>query len=343
MKSGISFSSQIVAVILSALVLGSTAQAVDPCAAYMGRGDDELGLVRCRDKYGGWNTGGNDPTVQPCPLQKKSPIQNLQDITRYAERAPRQNYSAPNADQNLLARIKQRTPAQEDCARKAPSKPQRIVIAFEGLSVIGKMNSQISTSNGQRPSELIPYGGMRSNLIGKGVNRVPNTRWQYHDESTARRAGQLSDSIRCAYEWATKPYKNSKGETVYSSVTIMGYSFGGNAAFQTAETLRRLGVTVDMMVTLDPRQPHTGMNAFNDRKPANVGRWVNYYERNLTMLPGFPVQGAENHRLSFFGGMSHVLASFTSETADGFSNAIAQVPVCRGNPSRVNSAPVSCN
>lgn len=334
------------ALILTILFSAVAAHGGDPCAAYMGRNDDEIGLVRCRDRYGGWNFGAaalSPATSVDCPWKKKNPTQPLQDITRFTERKPAvANYSAPNADQNLLAQIKQRTAKQAECAAKAPTKPQRIVIAYDGLSVTGPIPSQISSHSGQRPSGF-GFGGMRSNIISNGVLRVPNTQWQYHDETQARRAGRLSDSIRCAYEWATKPYKNSKGETVYSSVTLIGYSFGGNAAFQTAETLRRLGITVDTMVTLDPRQPHTAWNAFNDRKPASVGRWVNYYERNLTMLPGYPVQGAENHRLSFFAGLTHVLASHTSEIANGVTQSLNETPVCRSSPSRVSSAPVSCN
>lgn len=337
MKTGTFMVSQFSALAIAVLTT-VLAHAGDPCAAYIGATEDDRLLVRCRDKYGGWNGSAKD---QPCPF-KKTPNQDLRDISNFAQRQPNSpNYAAPNADPNLLARVKQRTAKQEECRRKAPSKPQRIVIAYDGLSMTGPIPSQISSQSNQRPAGF-GFGGMRSNIISRGVLRVPNVQWQYHDETQARRQG-LSDSIRCAYEWATIPYKNSKGETVYSSVSLIGYSFGGNAAFQTAETLRKLGVTVDLMVTLDPRQPHTAFNAFNDRKPASVGRWVNFYERNLTLLPGFPVQGAENRRLSFFGGLTHVLASHTPEIANGVTETLSNIPVCRGSPSRTGGAPVSCN
>ncbi|MCS7306564.1 MAG: hypothetical protein NZ602_15840 [Thermoguttaceae bacterium] len=89
-------------------------------------------------------------------------------------------------------------------------------------------------------------------------------------------------------------------------LVLLGFSNGGDAVYQTAKALQRRGIRVDLVITVDPvRKPLRGMGFMGFRRPANVARWINYYQRfdrrtlaGILPIVGRHVDGAdENIRL----------------------------------------------
>ncbi len=89
-------------------------------------------------------------------------------------------------------------------------------------------------------------------------------------------------------------------------LVLLGFSNGGDAVYQTAKALERHGIRVDLAITVDPvRKPLRGMGFMGFRRPSNVARWINYYQRfdrrtlaGLLPIVGRHVEGAdENIRL----------------------------------------------
>jgi pimeloyl-ACP methyl ester carboxylesterase len=61
-----------------------------------------------------------------------------------------------------------------------------------------------------------------------------------------------------------------RSETVKSRIIAVGWSAGGDSAIRFALSLKRAGVPVDLIVTLDPTR-------IANRVPSNVGRFINIY------------------------------------------------------------------
>lgn len=325
---------------------------------------DDMDYIRCMDRIG-WNGAFGSSSVQEeVPLaqsepeviraprreedcEPKNPVKDFTDIMAWTG----EKYAAPpkgtaakvfakGVEVDRLAQVRRPTAMQEECRAKAPKKPQRIVIAFDGRNFFGTFNSQMSSRANELPDGT--WGGMRGSIISNGVLRVPDVQWQYHDESTVRDQ-RLTDSVRCAYEWATKEYRNSKGEKVYSTVTLIGYSFGSNAAYNAAEQLRKMGVSVELMITVDPRQPETAWHQPAFGKPNNVERLVNFHQS--FGLRGFELAGAENHRVySGFLLFPHLRVPFHDQVVNGVTRSLSQVPVCRSSLSvtAASSATANC-
>lgn len=174
-------------------------------------------------------------------------------------------------DRRLLDEVKNHpTPGQLRCRQNAPARPQKVVYGFSGLLGDWWMSGIIQGMAGGAPVHFEYY--------------------PHHQVSDQ----YLMDSARCAYEMATKAYRVG-GRTVYNPISIVGHSFGGDAAHRLAVMLGKLGVAVDMVVTADARQPWTLANKPNWGRSCNVARWDNYYETAGGMnLPGFAIPGATN-------------------------------------------------
>lgn len=221
--------------------------------------------------------------------------------------------------------IKSMSPEQAKCKQNAPSKPGRIVIGFDGLggkSVLGQP--------------------LLNNMIMPATRANKNVYHQYYSQADID-SDTLSDSVRCAYEWATKPYKNSKGETVYSTLTIMGYSYGGHAAAQLADNLKKLGVNVDLIITADAREKWAaGPGHF--AKTGNIKKWINVHEGLDPMgLVGATVDGGEN--INVTGKAIHGNITKTDAIQNAIQTNMSQMPRCRigyGNGYRYGTA-AECN
>lgn len=74
---------------------------------------------------------------------------------------------------------------------------------------------------------------------------------------------------------------HSRGDTRH--VVLIGHSLGSNAVIQIANQLAQQGIPVDLAVTFDVTEPLT--------VPANVARYINFYQRNGFGRPASPAPG----------------------------------------------------
>lgn len=88
---------------------------------------------------------------------------------------------------------------------------------------------------------------------------------------------------------ATQFVMDSLAANPSARVYIFGYSAGGHAAIQLAQSLDRLGVPVAGLVTFDPHPPTKLYGVRNYDLPRNVGFAINFYQQNpVTTRWGVP-------------------------------------------------------
>ena len=130
--------------------------------------------------------------------------------------------------------------------------------------------------------------------------------WSYYAQNHWRRA--VRDILQPARSApaAEAGCPNAPDSPACRCLVLLGFSNGGDAVYQTAKALARHGIRVDLAITVDPvRKPLRGMGFMGFRRPDNVVRWINYYQRfdrrtlaGLLPIVGRHVDGAdENHRL----------------------------------------------
>ncbi len=76
-------------------------------------------------------------------------------------------------------------------------------------------------------------------------------------------------------------------------VFIFGYSAGGDAAISLARALDRMGVPIAGLVTFDPHGPRRLIGFKNFDLPSNVGRALNFFQRNPVRLGTNPFLGGQ--------------------------------------------------
>ena len=120
-----------------------------------------------------------------------------------------------------------------------------------------------------------------------------DTYWLYYS------FGDVSTAVKCAEKIAKLRYQGPNGP-VYSSLTVVGFSNGGSTAFSFSNRLAEKGVKVDLGISVDPIKSPTKvvLTLFVDKfislkKPKNATRWVNYYQKNGTLLRGRSVATAD--------------------------------------------------
>lgn len=119
------------------------------------------------------------------------------------------------------------------------------------------------------------------------------------------------------------------------NLTIIGHSFGaGYATFELLDDLRRTGIAVRNVITLDPRTARTDSNYRRSgdlkqfERPGNVGNFVNLYQRS-SGLPGFEVRGAQNIRVE---GTSHTRIPSHATTAREVRNLLRRTLAEESSP-----------
>lgn len=80
-------------------------------------------------------------------------------------------------------------------------------------------------------------------------------------------------------------YKNEKWK---SAIILVGYSAGGDSCIRFATWLKRAGVPVNLIVTIDPTR-------IAGRVPSNVERFVNIYDSTNTLGGGDPKPAMDFH------------------------------------------------
>lgn len=91
--------------------------------------------------------------------------------------------------------------------------------------------------------------------------------------------------------WKTSVSRSNRG----GPVIAIGHSFGGNAILKWATQYQG---TIDLLLTLDPRQFPFGFPIGGFSVPKNVRLAVNFYEKGDFLLQGFTVSGASNKQVS---------------------------------------------
>ena len=213
------------------------------------------------------------------------------------------------------------TSAQLRCRRNASRSPKKVVFGFSGL--------------GGYPWS----GGLIRGMLGRSSNN--NVDFHYYAWDSVSR-GQLTDAVRCAYELATKPYRTANGQVVYNSITVLGHSFGGGAAYRMAANLQKLGVRVDLVATADARDAANCIRGCmpNWGRPNSVGQWLNFYQKN-SMLVGYQIGGAVNRNI----GGNHMTIPASSRLRASVSSAMSGMSTCRSGYSiyEPRGSPTDCN
>ncbi|MCA8920327.1 MAG: hypothetical protein KDD82_00885, partial [Planctomycetes bacterium] len=96
-------------------------------------------------------------------------------------------------------------------------------------------------------------------------------------------------------------------------LVVVGHSFGGLSALRLTKKLRARGVAVQQLLTLDARTLPGLYGLFVT--PPGVGAHHNYFQRSL-WLPGYPIEGAQDHRLR---GVRHTRMPAQREVRERFS------------------------
>ena len=130
------------------------------------------------------------------------------------------------------------------------------------------------------------------------VAAAGDCRWHYYAQNHWRRAA--ADILEMAASGGEAP----ETPPCRDAIVLLGYSNGGDAAYQVAHALGARDVDVDLVVTADPvRKPWRGLGLLGFAKPENVKAWHNVYQRcdRRTLggwLPvvGHDVAGAETER-----------------------------------------------
>ena len=99
-----------------------------------------------------------------------------------------------------------------------------------------------------------------------------------------------SSSVNNALAFVKDNY--TKGE----KVVIYGYSYGGDFAVELAQSLKKEGIEVDLLVTVDASDGPIGNVTVNDVIPDNVKNAVNFFQNNKSGLPSGSQHGNESSK-----------------------------------------------
>lgn len=116
-------------------------------------------------------------------------------------------------------------------------------------------------------------------------------------------------SVRNALGFIKENY--TKGE----KVVIYGYSYGGDFAVEIAEALKKEGIGVDLLVTVDAADGSGPNLTVDDIIPDNVKNAVNFYQTDPTGSPSSSQKGNKSSRES--GANAKNKSKEKSGTANG--------------------------
>ena len=159
------------------------------------------------------------------------------------------------------------------------------VFAFEGIGgfpkgwIEGNNNPPTVDADGNptttgtlgASSQVVNYWRAAAQDAGK------NVRWYYYSQDAA--------GVKAA-EKEIKTLATTAHGKLYDTITILGYSYGGEAALEVAQWLKGSKITVDLAVTCDPVPVWDGLKLFPyslggtmpTKAPANVAVWDNFYQ-----------------------------------------------------------------
>ena len=120
-----------------------------------------------------------------------------------------------------------------------------------------------------------------------------NSSWHYYSRYAISKAVKDIGTIARRPRGEFTYNQDYEGCYKYDTIILIGYSYGGYAAYMVAQKLASEHVKVDLVITIDPvSQKENGR--FAKRKTQNVSAWVNWYQENLDpIISGQSVEGAD--------------------------------------------------
>ena len=127
------------------------------------------------------------------------------------------------------------------------------------------------------PQLLVRAGNRRRDPGTAGpANPAGNVAWHYYSNDYVKQAEKQIVNIA---------KQNHDGD--YDTITIVGWSYGGEAALEVASLLKKDGIQVDLAITCDPVPvlpalplfPYSLGGVMPTAKPANVTNWYNFYQQ----------------------------------------------------------------
>jgi hypothetical protein len=243
-----------------------------------------------------------------------------------------------------LQDIQTPTPAQLECRKNVPTRPTRVVFGFEGLAGFDDEGyKQLAAMNTPPPiahqDQAPSHGALLWGMIAQGAMQIADTTWLYFPENAV--SDKLSDAVRCLYEYAVHPYERPNGTKVYSTITLLGFSYGGHASYQVANMLAKLDVAVNLVTTADPRAK--GLSFVQFHKPDTVGIWNNFFEKDDLFLAGQHVEGADHDTDLSDKGYKHQWMPGSDEVTASVRDELGRLSVCRSSPdSTTDLSPSLC-
>lgn len=167
------------------------------------------------------------------------------------------------------------------------------LVALSGLVLFASANRAHSQAAGAGPAEIYLLRGL-FNIYSLGMDSL----------AAKLQAQGYSPTVTT---WDSAPAvaeriiaNHQRGDTAH--IVLIGHSLGSNAVIQIANQLAQQNIPVDLAVTFDVTEPLT--------VPANVARFINFYQRNGFGRPATPAPGFSgefsNLDLSADSNLNHV-------------------------------------
>lgn len=199
------------------------------------------------------------------------------------------------------------------------NKAHTLVIAFEGLASFDSSGTKAAyvyhwkLSQGQ--AATAPRAGRSGYLLhGLIVPMIAQASFEFlvfpHGSISE---GRASPAQSCAEIWLQQPGR---------SLVITGHSYGGHAAQNLADNLDQARITVDAVITVDPR---LRVYAGDFGKTRNVRLWENFYQTNTPFLNGYVVPGADSNQDLSRSGVSHTGMTKRPEVAGALRRVLGEL------------------
>jgi hypothetical protein len=169
--------------------------------------------------------------------------------------------------------------------RVDPTGEKHIVVVFEGLITDPKVR----------------YAQGLGQMI---TDKDKDAMYIYKDQDDA---SGIADALKQVGEAASSHHPvfsgnpGSKGKLVtcfHDTVIVIGFSFGGDAAIQFANDLKKTyGITVAAGLTIDPRRRPLGQFAEIPFGQPSAESWTNFWEQGDRWLRGTEISGVQNIEL----------------------------------------------
>lgn len=197
------------------------------------------------------------------------------------------------------------------------NKATTLVIAFEGLASFDASGTRAAYlyhwKISQGESAEAPKPGRSGYLLhGLLVPMIKQKNFEFlvfPHGSIAE--GNASPAQSCAAIWLQQPGR---------SLVITGHSYGGHAAQNLADNLNQADITVDAVITIDPR---LRVYAGSFGRTRNVRLWKNFYQTNTLLLNGYEIPGADINQDLSSTGVSHTAMTKRVEVFAALKNTLS--------------------